>query len=107
MRSDADRVKDILRAIGRIERETAIGQERFRKDEMLQTWVIHHLEIIGEAVKGLSDEYTAARPSIPWSAIARMRDRLVHGYWDIDLDAVWQTIQRDLSQLRSAVTEAT
>ena len=106
MRSDADRVKDILRAIGRIERETAIGQERFRKDEMLQTWVIHHLEIIGEAVKGLSDEYKAARPAIPWSAIARMRDRLVHGYWDIDLDAVWQTIQRDLSQLRSAVTEA-
>ncbi len=106
MRSDADRVEDILRAIGRIERETAIGQERFRKDEMLQTWVIHHLEIIGEAVKGLSDEYTAARPAIRWSAIARMGDRLVHGYWDIDLDAVWQTIQRDLPLLRSAVTDA-
>lgn len=105
MRSDTDRVEDILRAIGRIERETAIGQERFRRDEMLQTWVIHHLEIIGEAVKGLSDGYTAARPEIPWSAIARMRDRLVHGYWDIDIDAVWQTIQRDLPKLRSAVTE--
>ena len=105
MRTDADRGEDILRAIRRIERETADAQERFRRDEMLQTWVIHHLEIIGEAVKGLSDEYKAARPAIPWSAIARMRDRLIHGYWDVDLDAVWQTIRRDLPHLRSGITE--
>lgn len=105
MRSDADRVDDILRAIARIERETAGEHERFLHDELLQTWVVHHLEIIGEAVKGLSDEYRVARPEVPWSAIARMGDRLIHGYWDIDLDAVWQTIQRDIPGLRSALTE--
>jgi uncharacterized protein with HEPN domain len=54
-------------------------------------------------VKGLSPEYTAARQSIPWSAIARMRDRLVHGYWDVDLDATWQVVERDLPALRDAV----
>lgn len=106
MRSDADRVEDILRAIDRIERQTATGRERFLHDELLQTWVVHHLEIIGGAVKGLSDEFRAARPAIPWSAIARMRDRLIHGYWDIDLEAVWVTIQRDLPELRSAVAES-
>lgn len=106
MRSDADRVEDILRAIDRIERQTATGRERFLHDELLQTWVVHHLEIIGEAVKGLSDEFRAARPAIPWIAIARMRDRLIHGYWDIDLEAVWVTIQRDLPELRSAVAES-
>jgi uncharacterized protein with HEPN domain len=105
VRTDADRVEDILRAIRRIERETADAHERFRRDEMLQAWVIHHLEIIGYAVKGLSDEYKAARPAIPCSAIAHMRDRLIHGYWDVDLDAVWQTIRRDLPQLRSGITE--
>lgn len=106
MRSDADRVEDILRAIDRIERRAATGRERFLHDELLQTWVVHHLEIIGEAVKGLSDEFRAARPAIPWGAIARMRDRLIHGYWDIDLEAVWVTIQRDLPELRSAVAES-
>ena len=105
MRSDADRVEDILRAIERIERQTPTGRERFLHDELLQTWVVHHLEIIGEAVKGLSDEFRAARPAIPWSAIARMRDRLINGDWDIDLEAVWVTIQRDLPELRSAVAE--
>lgn len=106
MRSDADRVEDILRAIDRIERKTAVAKHPFREDEMLQTWVVHHLEIIGEAAKGLSDEFRSGRPEIPWSAIARMRDRLIHGYWDVDLDAVSQTVQRDLPELRSALTEA-
>ena len=106
MRSDSDRVDDILRAIARIEREAKVGgRDRFLHDEMLQTWVVHHLEIIGEAVKGLSEAYRAARPAIPWSAVARMGDRLTHGYWDIDLEAVWQTIERDLPDLRAAITE--
>jgi uncharacterized protein with HEPN domain len=74
------------------------------RDELLQTWVVHHLEIIGEAAKGLSEPYRAARSQVPWRAVARMRDRLIHGYWDIDLDAVWPVVERDLAALELAVS---
>jgi len=60
-------------------------------------------EIVGEAVKGLSEVFRRRRPEIPWSAVARMRDRLVHGYWDLDLKAVWQVVVRDLGPLRESV----
>ena len=103
MRTDADRVQDILEAIARIEIRTAGGRAEFERDEMLQTWVVHHLEIVGEAVKGLSEEFRRARPETPWNAVARMRDRLVHGYWEVDLKAVWQVVERDLAPLKKSV----
>ena len=91
MRSDSDRVDDILRAIARIEREAKVGgRDRFLHDEMLQTWVVHHLEIIGEAVKGLSEAYRAARPAIPWSAVARMGDRGFSTGYTLHFE-VWNT----------------
>lgn len=106
MRTDSDRVQDILQAIARIESRTAVGRTDFERDEMLQTWVVHHLEIIGEAVKGLSEDFRRERPEVQWSAVARMRDRLVHGYWDVDLNAVWQVVERDLAPLRKSVQRA-
>lgn len=103
MRSDGDRATDIATAVSRIRERTAAGRRAFFEDQLLQTWVVHHLEIIGEAAKGLSEPYRAARPEVPWNAVARMRDRLIHGYWDIDLDAVWQVVERDLDALEAAV----
>ncbi len=102
LRTDADRVRDILEAISRIERQTVDGKAAFVRDELLQTWVVYHLEIIGEAAKGLSEDFRVSRPDTPWSAIARMRDRLVH--WDIDLEAVWQVLERDLPELQGELT---
>ena len=106
MRTDSDRVQDIVEAIARIESRTVVGQAVFERDEMLQTWVVHHLEIVGEAVKGLSEDFRRSRPEVPWSAVARMRDRLVHGYWDVDVKAVWQVVVRDLGPLRESVQRA-
>lgn len=103
MRSDADRAADILRAIERIERRIGADYEQFLRDEMLQTWVVHHLEIIGEAIKGLSEGFRAARPDVPWSEAARMPDRLIHACWDIDVRAVWQTARRDLPPMGDAI----
>jgi uncharacterized protein with HEPN domain len=106
VRTDADRAKDIAEAIQRIHTRTSAGRAAFMQDELIQTWVVHHLEIIGEAAKGLSEPYRAARPEVPWSAVARMRDRLIHGYWDVDLEAVWQVVERDLAIVDSAVASS-
>ena len=56
------------------------------------------MEIVGEAAKQVSDA-TRARPDVPWSAAARMRDRLVHHYFDVNLDVLWSTVTEDLPSL--------
>ena len=56
-------------------------------------------EIIGEAAARLTDETRADHPEIPWSNMIGMRNRLVHGYFDVDLDVVWNTVDRNLSPL--------
>ncbi|MGH7904767.1 MAG: HepT-like ribonuclease domain-containing protein [Candidatus Dormibacteraceae bacterium] len=103
MRTDADRARDMLEAVSRIEARTSGGKAAFTSDEMLQVWVFHHLEILGEAAKGLSEGFRESRPGPPWRAVARMRDRLAHGYWDVDLDAVWQVVKRDPPGLEVAL----
>jgi uncharacterized protein with HEPN domain len=106
VRSDSDRAADILEAIGRIRSRTKTGKAAFVADEMLQVWVVHHLEIIGEAVKGLSQSYRDARPEVPWNLISAMRDRLAHNYWIIDKELVWEVVAKDLAKLKEAVTRA-
>jgi uncharacterized protein with HEPN domain len=105
VRPESERVADILDAIARIQRRMTDDLEPFARDEMLQIWAVHHLEIIGEAARHLSPEYRAARPGIPWSEIIRMRDRLVHGYWDINVRMVWSTVKQDLPKLRAALAD--
>jgi uncharacterized protein with HEPN domain len=90
-------------AIHDIEEYTAGGRDAFMSDRMRQDAVIRKLEIVGEAVKHLSEETTKRRPDIPWKRIAGMRDRLTHDYFGVDLALVWTAVERDVPQLRSAV----
>ena len=106
MRRDRQRLEDILEAIERIEKYASGGRAIFDRDELVQTWVLHHLQIIGEAVRGLSDEIRSAHPDIPWAQIAAMRNILVHDYFGIDLDEVWAAVVRDLPQLKAKITAA-
>lgn len=103
MRSDRDRLLDILEAIGKIEQHTSRDIEAFADDEMQQVWVIHHLQIVGEAAFGLSQRVKADNPQIPWDQIIGMRHVLVHGYFEIDLDIVWAVIEKDLPPLHDAI----
>ena len=103
MRRDLDRLRDILEAIEAIERHTAGGRERFDRDELVRIWCLKHVEIIGEAVSRLSDDLRSRYAAVPWRAIIGMRNTLIHGYFDVDRDAVWAVVENDLGKLRSAV----
>lgn len=99
MRNPKERLLDILDAITKIERYAARGREAFERDELIQVWILHHLQIIGEAVARLGD-FCKAHPQVPWAEIIAMRNILVHEYFGVDLEEIWQTIERDLPALR-------
>lgn len=61
------------------------------------------LEILGEAAKGVSAETRACHPQLPWSQMAATRDCLIHGYFSVDLDIIWEIIGHDLPPLISAL----
>jgi uncharacterized protein with HEPN domain len=68
-------------------------------DQMLSLALVRLLEIIGEAARGTSEPFRAANPHVAWSKMAGMRDRLVHGYFEVNLDIVWETVMEDLPEL--------
>jgi uncharacterized protein with HEPN domain len=69
------------------------------EDELLRLALTKLIEIVGEAAKQVTELTRQAHPSVPWSAAARMRDRLIHHYFDIDLDVLWATVKEDLPRL--------
>ncbi len=85
------------------------AQDRSRSDlDSDRIWalgVVKCVEIIGEAAAQVSAETRSQRPQIPWRAIIAMRNRLVHAYFDIDLDQVWQTLTDDLPGLAAELEE--
>ena len=73
------------------------------QDELLRLALTKLVEIVGEAAKQVTAETRQNHPDVPWSAAARMRDRLVHHYFDINLDVLWSTVTDDLPQLLKVV----
>ena len=98
-------LQHLLDAIAKIDRYVKVGYDEFLAASHWQDAIIRQLEIIGEAVKRLSPDLTERQPDIPWRRIAGLRDVLIHEYAGVDLEAVWQVTQRDLSQLRQAAEE--
>ena len=79
MRSDQERLADILEAIEKIERYASRGRQAFDNDELFQVWVVRHLQILGEAASRVSPETQTRYPEIPWGKMIGMRHVLVHG----------------------------
>ena len=96
-------LKHIIAAADDIEDFTADGRQAFMADRKTQSAVIRQLEIIGEAVKNLSADLTQGEPAVPWRQIAGARDRLIHAYFSVDIEAVWSMIAGDLPSLRTNV----
>lgn len=97
-------LRHVLSAIEEISSFTEEGQSTFMADRKTQSAVIRQLEIIGEAVKNLSTNLTAGETAVPWRLIAGTRDRLIHAYFSVDLDAVWSMVEQDLPTLRREVS---
>ncbi len=100
MARDDATLLDILRA-ARLALEFCAGLDKagFLTDLKTQAAVLHELLVLGEATKRLSAEFRDEHSDVPWKAIAGMRDRLLHGYDDVDLDLVWKTLEEDLPPL--------
>jgi uncharacterized protein with HEPN domain len=91
---------DILRAARlALDFRGQIDKSGFLGDLKTQAAVLHELLVLGEAVKRLSTPFREQHSEIPWKAVAGMRDRLLHGYDDVDLDLVWKTLEEDLPEL--------
>jgi uncharacterized protein with HEPN domain len=104
VRRELDRLRDILEAIERIEEYAARGKAAFDDDPLLQTWVVHHITIIGEAARAIPEEFRAGYSGMPWKEIIGMRHILVHHYFDIDAEAVWAVVESDLERLKTEVS---
>ncbi|MGA3266311.1 MAG: DUF86 domain-containing protein [Verrucomicrobiota bacterium] len=105
MRDDYQRLLDIREGIERIEKYTAGGRQEFYRNELVQTWVLHHLQIIGEAARSLSSECKAKQPDIPWEKINGMRNILVHHYFGIDTEIVWAAVEKELPKLKAGLAQ--
>ena len=103
MRSDRDRLTDIVEAIRRIGEKLPGTKKEFLGSELYQVWVLYHVQIIGEAANKISKRFQKAHPDIPWKDIIAMRHLLVHQYFGIDLDEVWNTAKNDLPRLEQQV----
>ena len=97
-------LQDILQAIAHIDAYiTNMTFDAFETDTKTQDAVVRNLEIIGEAVKRLPDDFRTAHPDVAWHPAAAMRDFLIHEYPEVDVKAVWDTIQIDLPLFRRAI----
>ncbi len=104
MRSDRDRLLDINEAIQRVLEKLPSDKEEFIQSELLHVWVLYHIQVIGEAANGISPEFQKQHQKIPWKDIIAMRHLLVHQYFGIDLDEVWNTAQQDLPRLKQEIS---
>lgn len=105
MTDDTVYLQHMLDAITRIERYTdGMSESEFQNDDLVQDGVIRQIEILGEAAKQVSDDTRTQYDEIPWTDIAGMRDRLIHGYFNVDLGLVWQTVQHDIPRLKAQLT---
>ncbi len=105
-RDDSVYLHDILDSIDRIQEYLlGISFDEFGDDLLRQDGVLRQIGIIGEAARSLSEQFRAAHPQVPWHMITGMRHIVVHEYFQVDLEVVWDTVQEDLPPLREQVRE--
>ncbi len=98
-------LKDILGSINNIESfSKGLDKSGLKNSQLKQSAIVRQLEIIGEAVKNIPSSFREKHPAVPWKDIAGTRDVIIHGYFEVDLDAIWRTIKEDIPELKSQIS---
>lgn len=106
MRSDRLLLLDMLEAVDELIDVTPTDKAAFDADKLLRSHILRHIQIIGEATWRLSDDVKDVCPGVPWRQIAGMRHVLVHDYFQVNWDRVYQTALRDVPQLKPRIEDA-
>ncbi|MEO8609470.1 MAG: DUF86 domain-containing protein [Chloroflexota bacterium] len=103
MRDDRAFLEDILERIRLTDEFLQPGRDEFFRSRLIQEAVIRNLEIIGEASRGISETLRLQHPEVPWKQIAAFRNFVIHVYWGIKLDRVWEIVEKELPTLESQI----
>lgn len=103
MRSDVERLRDILDAADGLARRVHRGRAAFDVNEDTRLAMVRLLEIVGEACGAVSQGVRERFPEVPWLDAARLRNRIIHGYFDVNLDIVWDSAEREIPRLADQV----
>lgn len=105
MRDDKEKLAVILESIERIQIYTKDGKEAFLSDTKTQDAVVRNYQVIGEAVKELSEALKTANGDVEWREASRFRDKMIHHYLDIDYTIVWNAVANTLEPFRQKVSD--
>jgi uncharacterized protein with HEPN domain len=103
VKDDSLYLAHILEAVERILSYAEEGEAAFREDRRTQDAIIRNLQVMGEAAKKVSTKTRGDHPGIPWKDIAGMRDRVVHDYFGVSLDIVWDVVRNHLPPLQKSL----
>ena len=104
LRRDKIRLMHILEAIERLEKYAGgLTREQLEADVLRYYGIVKNIEIIGEAARMLTDDFKNANQDVPWLSIANMRNFLVHEYFQVDSDTVWEVIHGDIVELKKHI----
>lgn len=102
MREYSDYIQDIIDAIDKAQKFTeGLTYDNFREDEKTVFAVVRALEIIGEAAKNIPESLRSQYPDIPWKEMAGMRDKLIHEYFGVKFEVVWDTVRVETPELKT------
>ena len=107
MKNDAVYIADIKRALERILAYTKHGKGSFLQDEQIQDAVLRNFQVMGEAARRISDATQQKHPEIPWSDLIGFRNVVIHDYAELDLERLWDTIEKDVAMLKKHIDSIT
>ena len=100
------RLEHILSAIACVEEYTCgVSEEELKRDKLRLHATIYNVQIIGEAVYKLTKEFKSQHPETPWAVIEKMRHILVHDYFRINIEVLWDVVNKDIPQFKSQVEQ--